>query len=107
MGPFGVVDEPPNLLLFELFEGKLGGLEPEPIPGLLVLLLLFTGGLSRGLFEIVFSGISREPVAFSLGMPPAKRPPRPKGEGAAPPPPKPPPPPFPFPFPLPPEGPED
>lgn len=39
---------------------------------------------------MVFSGIKLEPVAFSLGMPLAKRPPRPSGAPPPPPPPFPP-----------------
>lgn len=48
--------------------------------------VLFTGLVVERLlvFEMVFSGMSLEPVAFSLGMPLAKRPPRPRGDGDAP-----------------------
>ena len=63
--------------------------------------VLFAGLVVSRLLEIVFSGIRLEPVAFNLGIPFAKRPPRPRGA----PPPKPPPE-LPVLLPVPPLGPE-
>ena len=45
--------------------------------------VLFTGLTVSRLLEMVFSGISLEPVAFSLGIPLANKPPRPSGDGVA------------------------
>lgn len=79
---------PPPLLLKLLGEGLLAEAVDEKPAGVgsAVLVVLVVPRL----LDIVFSGIKLEPVAFSLGMPLAKRPPRPSG----PPPPPPPPPPL-------------